>query len=224
MPAAAVIPAPRAYTNIAAVKTLVVCRWVRVRRAAARGRRWFPPPPPGGVGVLGAGPLGGTQPPAVCPRARFVFRPAPARAAPAHPSPLQWGPMRSLHPTPAKGRPSGSPSGQPSPGRDPWSHHRSPPASHRGKLSVPQASIPRWAGCPSMECQSIDRSAALLELCWPWCPLSGERSSPGPPPPPPPRPGPPPGGPGGGGCGVGGAVPIVHEGTRSGWMVLPRQR
>jgi len=28
VPAAAVIPAPRAYTNIAAVKTLVVCHWV----------------------------------------------------------------------------------------------------------------------------------------------------------------------------------------------------
>ena len=27
MPAAAVIPAPRAYTNIAAVKALVVCHW-----------------------------------------------------------------------------------------------------------------------------------------------------------------------------------------------------
>jgi hypothetical protein len=30
VPAAAVIPAPRANTNIAAVKTLVVCPWVQV--------------------------------------------------------------------------------------------------------------------------------------------------------------------------------------------------
>ena len=36
MPAAAVIPAPRAYTDIAAVKALVVCHWVQVCQVAGR--------------------------------------------------------------------------------------------------------------------------------------------------------------------------------------------
>jgi hypothetical protein len=51
VPAAAVIPAPRAYTNIAAVKTLVVCHWVQVCQVAS---------------VLWCGACLGSVPPAVC--------------------------------------------------------------------------------------------------------------------------------------------------------------
>jgi len=59
VPAAAVIPAPRAYTNIAAVKTLVVCHWVQVCQVA------------GGAVVSDHG-AAGIQPLAVCPCARFL--------------------------------------------------------------------------------------------------------------------------------------------------------
>jgi len=41
VPAAAVIPAPRAYTNIAAVKTLVVCHWVQVCWVAGALGMWI---------------------------------------------------------------------------------------------------------------------------------------------------------------------------------------
>ena len=50
MPAAAVIPAPRAYANIAAVKTLVVCHRGQVCRAAgARSSGRAPDTTPGSM-------------------------------------------------------------------------------------------------------------------------------------------------------------------------------
>ena len=57
MPAAAVIPAPRVYTNIAAVETLVVD--ARTRGCGVALSAWL-----ASVGRCS----GGTQPPAVCPR------------------------------------------------------------------------------------------------------------------------------------------------------------
>ena len=47
VPAAAVIPAPAAYTNIAAVETFVVGLWA----TGLPGGRWDPPPPAGTQGV-----------------------------------------------------------------------------------------------------------------------------------------------------------------------------
>jgi len=67
VPAAAVIPAPMAYTNIAAVKTLVVdLRAWGCRAARADG-------PKGGLASPDGLSVVGTQPPAGCPRARRTW-------------------------------------------------------------------------------------------------------------------------------------------------------
>ena len=97
MPAAAVIPAPRAYTNIAAVKTLVVGCWAQVCWAAAATGVEDP------KRLFGA--RGGSLPNAAdsTPSGMFLrplvsrtVRPAPA------PSLLQWGPTRHVHGTLAR--------------------------------------------------------------------------------------------------------------------------
>ena len=63
MPAAAVIPAPIAYANIAAVKTLVVrfrVSWLGIARWAVRGAFWHPRA--GTAGVNSAHTAGALQP------------------------------------------------------------------------------------------------------------------------------------------------------------------
>ena len=172
MPAAAVIPAPRAYTDIAAVKTLVVGCWAQVCRAAFGDR---------GVrrGRCAWGPPRAAAPPVPRPRRTLNprrYAPAPVlsqwrcRTAPA-PSPLQWGPTRS-HTQRLCARPPGA-CGPP--------QHRTvprpgPPPEPTAAATVENSVCPTHpplAGCPSMEWQSIDRMLASTVLCWPWCPSRG---------------------------------------------------
>jgi len=143
VPAAAVIPAPRAYTNIAAVKTLVVCL------RACRSAEW-PAGCPGGLWPSGHGfCLGG---PGFNPR---QYVPAPnllltVRTAPAK-SLLQCRPKRLMPPTLA------TDTWGPGlvPGRYPV-RHRSPPSLTPWKTQCAQSTL-LTAECPSMECQGTDR-------------------------------------------------------------------
>ena len=84
VPAAAVIPAPRAYTNIAAVKALVVSHWAAGLSGASVCR--LPPLVDQGMAVCS-----GTQPQAVCPCSRM----SDGVSAPAR-SPLHWRPRRFM--------------------------------------------------------------------------------------------------------------------------------
>ena len=130
VPAAAVIPAPRAYANIAAVKTLVVCH---------RGQVCW---------VAGALPSGGaldTTPSsmswsrshdgAICSCSK-----SPSVGAKAVSTPNTCGDTKGTWPR-ATQQPLST-----------TGVHR---CCHRGKLSVLKAF--RLTGCPSMECQSIDQ-------------------------------------------------------------------
>jgi hypothetical protein len=155
VPAAAVIPAPAAYTNIAAVETFVVELWVLVCQVAggSSGRRWGACPPP-------RRPRGsaGTQPLAV--------GPVPA---------LRWSdqllcevPFSGDRNGPCTRHMLGRPQGcWPRAAHPPWSitgvYHR----SHRGKLSVLKATR---TGCMLLHGMSQYRLDAARELCWPWCP------------------------------------------------------
>jgi hypothetical protein len=143
VPAAAVIPAPRAYTNIAAVKTLVVCH----RAAGLLGGQ---PLPGCGLLVLGLGfCLGGAgfNPQWYVPAPtsfadgenRSCRKPASLQAKVDHASHTGYG---------HKGT-------QPVLGRYPV-HHRSPPSLTPWKTQCAQ-SILLTAECPSMECRGIDR-------------------------------------------------------------------
>jgi hypothetical protein len=143
VPAAAVIPAPRAYTNIAAVKTLVVCH----RDAGLLGGQppsWWDPV--FGLGLASAGCW--TQPPAVCPCSHFFL--LTVRIAPAE-SLLHCRPKRLMPPTLA----TDTKGTWPVPGRHPV-HHRGPPSLTPWKTQCAQ-SILLTAECPSMECRGIDR-------------------------------------------------------------------
>jgi len=142
VPAAAVIPAPRAYTDIAAVKTLVVSHWVAgLSRASLEllvGLSW--------VNTLGRMP---------CSRFTILL----VRLAPAQ-SLLQWGLRLCSHQAFVWAQVTLAVLPWPTTG----AHRQSLP----GKLSVHKASS-LLAGCHSMERQSIDqmwqRSCAR-----PWCP------------------------------------------------------
>ena len=182
MPAAAVIPAPRAYTDIAAVKTLVVGCWAQVCRAAfaAEGRcpahtaggGGFPPPARvcGATGDPTNPPAAGTQPPAV----RSCARPlSPWRCERLLLQAPFGGGRRGLIPNACvlghRGRaaPSTAPRTTPA-----LAHHRSPPPQPPWKTQC-APSVRPLAGCPSMEWQSIDRMWQLLCCAGPWCPSRG---------------------------------------------------
>ena len=93
VPAAAVIPAPRAYTNIAAVKTLVVCPRVQVCQGQLRlrcGTLWCSTPYEA-MGLLCRRPAG-TQPLVVCSCAHIQD----GGTAPAQ-SHLHWWPEAAVH-------------------------------------------------------------------------------------------------------------------------------
>jgi len=136
VPAAAVIPAPRAYTNIAAVKTLVVC----LRAAGLLGGqslpRWAPV-----FGPWVPPRWCWTQPPVVCPCAQLslTVRTAPAKSL------LHCRPKRTVPPTLAMDTRGPGPV----PGRHPV-HHRGPPLLTPWKTQCAQ-SILLTAECPSME-------------------------------------------------------------------------
>lgn len=149
MPAAAVIPAPRAYTNIAAVKTLVVGPWVQVCRLAGAGSAAIVP-----SGVVRSSPGAGTQPPAVrsCTRSQDgVNRSRPQRA------PFTGGHQHGLLNAPDAGQDP-----RMGCGRVPLHARAAPGPPPEPALAVTvENSVcsrhPVLAGCSSMECQSIDR-------------------------------------------------------------------
>jgi len=91
VPAAAVIPAPRAYTNIAAVKTPVVCHRVAGPLGGLGSCGVVPV-----VSALSAGSVGGPPWPRGKTPSGMFLRPhlLSVRSAPAQ-RPLQWGPRRS---------------------------------------------------------------------------------------------------------------------------------
>ena len=101
VPAAAVIPAPRAYTNIAAVKTPVVCHWVA---GPLGGRRCARCPHVTGEATSvvlrwerwGPRARWDTTPSGMAPRPLPTKGSLTVRTAPAE-SPLQWGSTR-YHP------------------------------------------------------------------------------------------------------------------------------
>lgn len=129
VPAAAVIPAPRAYTIIAAVKTPVVCHWV--------------------AGLLG-GRLGCSATTSCAGLNPRWYVPAPelpdGEIAPAT-SPLHWGPKQ---PCP-ESRPWGALTNLRSPS------HRSPPSLRSWKTQCAQGVL-LLAECPSMKSPSNDRA------------------------------------------------------------------
>ena len=153
MPAAAVIPAPRAYTIIASVKTPVVCHWVQVCWVAGSG-----------CGLVGVspwpGPPGaGSKPPAVCP--------GPASLE-------NTGEMLLLQAS-FTGGPGGNAPHAGTGCASPWAvcpgpqfavdaaHHRSPPDLDTLENSVCSKRPAAMAGCSSMECHSID--LVWLSVC-----------------------------------------------------------
>ena len=175
VPAAAVIPAPRAYTNIAAVKTLVVCHWVAGLpggRAAVRRPAPAPFRRPSGR----AGRAGGRSRPR-CGQNPWWYAPAPAKFArdgeicSCPKAPFTGGPQRA--------RPERR-CGQPQADRRP---HVPVPGTlcnrpsttgahrhrHRGKLSVPKASTTRLDARPWHV--NVPTKRGTVELCWPWRPL-----------------------------------------------------
>lgn len=145
MPAAAVIPAPMAYTNIAAVKTLVVCR----RAAGLLGGRllsWLGPLALGLVGPASVTPDSTPSGMSLRPPLLRTVRTAPAKSL------LHCRPKRIMPPTLAtdtQGDPALCRAHTPV-------HHRSPPSSTPWKTQCAQSSF-ATAECPSMECQGIDR-------------------------------------------------------------------
>lgn len=160
MPAAAVIPAPRAYTDIAAVKTLVVGCWAQVCWVAGGPvcPGWGGSAPLPGVGwrPWNSTPSGML----LCP----TFHDGENSPCPKPPS---VGAEAGSYPTLVCGhhRAWACPM-QLTPGPP----HRGPPSQPPWKTQCAQSS--RLAGCLSMEWQSIDRMWQLM-LCWPWCPSRG---------------------------------------------------
>jgi len=157
VPAAAVIPAPRVYTNIAAVKTLVVGRWVQVCQVAGgpRSRR-----------SLGAVRLGfaGTQPLVVC------------SCTPCS----EDGENGSCSKSPSVGidavvRPTlvcltvrGH--------RPARCYLPGPPPESTINVTVENSVCPKHpCGCMPVHGMSKHRPDVAYELCWPWCPFGGMR-------------------------------------------------
>lgn len=143
MPAAAVIPAPMAYTNIAAVKALVVNHWAA---GLPSGWPW---------GVSGRA-LAGSTPLAVCPCSRFHML---VRVAPAQ-GPLKWRPRLWSHKALVW---AGStlavlPGPQPEP-------------TSSAFLENSVCSKHPDAGWMPIHETAKHRPNVAVELCWPWCPF-----------------------------------------------------
>lgn len=158
MPAAAVIPAPRAYTNIAVVKTLVVGCWVAGLLGGSRGSPRSPVRPRGVRGVAGG---------VLC-----WYNPQQYVPAPVLTRRCEWlllqvsfsGDRCGCIPnacvlTPWGARPL-------APCILPSVHHRSPLSQTPWKTQCAQSVHLGWMTVHGM---SQHRPDMAMELCWPWC-------------------------------------------------------